>query len=112
MSYDDGRVALTDDELLIRSYYFPFGAKHIRYADISQVRRVPLTFMGGRYRLWGSGDLHHWYNFDPGRPGKSDALLIELAGKGIIPVITPDQPDEVAAGLSAHGVAVTSGKRG
>jgi hypothetical protein len=108
MSYDDGRVALTDDALVIRTYYFPFGAKHIRYADISQVQCKPLTFMGGRYRIWGSGDLRHWFNYDPGRPGKPTALIIELAGKGPRPVITPDQPDEVVAELAAHGVDVTT----
>ncbi len=108
MSYDDGRVALTDDELLIRTYYFPFGARHIRYADISQVKRVTMTGMGGRYRIWGSGDLRHWYNYDPGRPGKHTALYIELAGKGTVPVITPGQPEAVAAELAAHGVDVTT----
>lgn len=107
MSYDDGRVALADDGLVIRTYYFPFGAKHIRYADIRQVRCKPLTFMGGRYRIWGSGDLHHWFSYDPGRPGKSTALVIELTGQGCRPVITPDQPDAVAAELTAHGVDVT-----
>jgi hypothetical protein len=107
MSYDDGRVALTDDALVIRAYYFPFGAKHIRYAEISQVRRRPLTFMRGRYRIWGSGDLRHWYNFDPGRPRKASALVIELSGKSTVPVITPDRPDEVAYELATHGVDVT-----
>jgi hypothetical protein len=109
MSYDDGRVALTDDALVIRSYYFPFCAKRIRYADITQVRRRPLTGWSGRYRIWGSTDLHHWYNFDPGRPGKSTALVIQLSGRGAVPVITPDQPDQVAAELAAHGVDVTGG---
>jgi len=105
MSYDDGRVALTDDALVIRNYYFPFGAKHIRYADISQVRRKPLTLLN-QYRIWGSTDLVHWYNFDPRRPSKSTELLIELSGKGIVPVITPDRPDEVAYELATHGVDI------
>jgi hypothetical protein len=109
MSYDDGRIALTDDALVIRNYYFPFGAKHIRYADISQVRRSPMTAMAGRYRIWGSGDLRHWYNLDPGRPGKSTKLVIELSGKSTVPVITPDRPDEVAYELATHGVEVTGG---
>jgi hypothetical protein len=29
VSYDDGRVACTDDALVIRLYYFPFGDKRI-----------------------------------------------------------------------------------
>jgi len=108
MSYDDGRVALTDDALVIRTYYFPFGDKRIRYADIRRVTSKPLTFMGGRYRIWGSGDLRHWFNYDPNRPGKPTAMIIELSGRKSSPVITPDQPDEVAAELSAHGVQVTT----
>lgn len=108
MSYDDGRVALTDDAVLIRSYYFPFGAKQIRYADISQVQRRPLTFMGGRYRIWGSGDLIHWYNYDPARPSKSTAFEIQLSGKHACPVITPDRPDEVTIELAAHGVSIAT----
>jgi len=106
MSYDDGRVALTDEVLVIRAYYFPFGDKRIRYADISQVRRQPLAFLN-RYRIWGSTDLRHWYNFDPRRPGKSAELVIELSGKSTVPVITPDRPDEVAYELATHGVDVT-----
>jgi hypothetical protein len=108
MSYDDGRVALTDDALVIRAYYFPFGAKHIRYADISRVRRRPLTLLN-QYRIWGSTDLRHWYNLDPRRPGKRTELVIELSGKSTVPVITPDQPDEVAYELATHGVEVTGG---
>jgi hypothetical protein len=107
MSYDDGRVALTDEALVIRAYYFPFGAKHIPYAAISQVRRKPMILLGGRYRIWGSTDLVHWYNFDPARPGKSVELAIQLSGKSVCPMITPDRPDEVAAELAAHGVEVT-----
>ena len=78
MSYDDGRVACTDDALVIRLYYFPFGDKRIPYANIGQVRRAALTGMSGRYRIWGSGDFIHWANFDPDRPKKSVALIISI----------------------------------
>jgi hypothetical protein len=43
--YDDGRVACTEDEIVIRHYYLA-GAKRIRYADIREVRSVPLGSMG------------------------------------------------------------------
>jgi hypothetical protein len=105
--YDDGRVACTDREIIVRHYY-PFGAKHIRYSAIREVRRVQLGPMG-KWRIHGSGDLIHWFNFDPGRPRKSTALVIHLDGP-IRPVITPDDPDRVAAELAAHGVNVTSGR--
>jgi hypothetical protein len=106
VSYDDGRVACTDDALVIRRYYFPFGDKRIPYADIRQVRRAALTTMSGRYRLWGSGDFIHWLNYDPDRPKKSVALIIGVSGHRMQPVITPDDPTAVAAELASHGITV------
>ena len=108
MSYDDGGVACAADALVIRRYYFPFGDKRIRYAKIEQVRRVPLTFMRGRWRIWGSGDFVHWFNLDTGRPGKSEAFVIRVSGSVFKPVITPSDPDGVAAELTAHGVNLTT----
>jgi len=109
VSYDDGNIALAADALVIRRYYFPFGDKRIPYAKIEQARRVPLTFMRGRYRIWGSGDFVHWFNLDPDRPGKSEAFIIQVSGRPFKPVITPRYPDAVAAELTSHGVNLTAG---
>ena len=106
--YDDGRVACTGDEIVIGGYYMFHGAKRIRYSDIREVRSVPLGTMG-KWRIHGSGDMVHWFNFDPHRPRKDTALVIYLDGK-IKPVITPDDPARVAAELEAHGVTVTPGR--
>jgi len=105
--YSDGRVTCTDQEIVIRHYYL-LGPKHIRYTDIRQVKVAPLGAMG-RWRIHGSGDLVHWFNFDPRRPRKSMALVLYLNGT-IRPVITPDDPQAVATELAAHGVNVTSGR--
>jgi hypothetical protein len=108
MSYDDGRIACTDDALIIRRYYFPSGDKHLPYAEIIEVRRRTITALTGKWRLWGSGDFVHWWNYDPGRPGKNVALEIQQSTRSSQPVITPDNPDQVIAELQAHGVAVTT----
>lgn len=104
--YDDGRVKLSDDEIIIRHYYL-MGRKHIAYRAIRQVVLAPLGYLG-RWRIHGSGDLVHWFNFDPGRPRKSTALVLYLDGR-IRPVLTPDDPDRVVAELAARGVGVTCG---
>jgi len=106
-AYDDGRVACTGDELIIRHYYLS-GAKHIGYPEIHEARQVPLGAIG-RWRIQGSGDLVHWFNFDPGRPHTSHALVIYTDAR-IRPVITPDDPAAVAAELARHGVNVTTGQ--
>jgi hypothetical protein len=106
--YDDGRVACTDREIIIRRYY---GRRHrrINYQAIREVRQVPLSAMSKIMRIHGSKDQVHWFNFDPDRPHKNLALVIYLDDDAI-PVITPDHPDQVIAELAAHGVTVTIGQ--
>lgn len=60
--------------------------------------------MGWRVKVYGGADLIHWFNFDPDRRSKRDALIIQLAGR-VRPVITPANADDVTAELSAHGIA-------
>jgi hypothetical protein len=100
--YDDGRVACDDEGLLIRGYY-PWGAKRIPYASIRAVDNLPLTGMNKvrRWRIWGSGDFIHWWNFDPTRTGKTLALVIDV-GRQIRPTITPDDPQAVERILGEH----------
>lgn len=107
MSYDDGRVACTDDAVLIRGYYFPFGEKRVPYASIQRVTSRPMRALLDKWRIWGSSDLRHWYNYDPERPSKNTVLVLTL-GRGVRPAITPERPDEVVAELEAHGVSVTT----
>jgi hypothetical protein len=104
-AYDDGKIACTDTALVIRYYYFPPFPKRIPYSAIREVRVVPLRIWG-KWRIQGSGDFVHWFNFDPGRPRKRTALVILLKGT-IRPTITPDDPDRVVAELTAHGVTIT-----
>jgi hypothetical protein len=91
--YDDGRVICTEEELLIRWYYL-WGSKHVPYDRIRCVTARPLSRWRGKWRLWGSGDLRHWYNLDRTRPGKETALELDLRGQAR-PTITPDDPDAV-----------------
>jgi hypothetical protein len=83
------------------------GPKRIRYEQIRNVTEAPLGMMG-RWRIHGSGDFVHWFNFDPGRPHKTIALVIYLDAT-IRPVITSDDPQQVVEELATHGVNVTRG---
>ena len=106
MAYDDGRIVCTDDGLVIRKYYFPAGDKRVPYGAIDRVRVLPMGGLTGGYRLWGSGDFVHWFNWDPGRPGKAVKLILDIRGHRAKPVITPDTPADVTAELAAHGVNI------
>lgn len=99
--YQDRWIVCTEDALAVRGYYFPWGTKHIRYTDIRGVRRVELRALRGRGRIWGTGNFRYWASLDPGRPGKSTALIIDV-GRRVKPFLTPDDPAAVARILAEH----------
>ena len=98
MLYDDGGIACDDTALVIRRYY-PWGAKMIPYTAVRSVRRLPLGIR--KWRIWGSGDFVHWWNFDRARPNKEMALELDV-GKRVRPAITPDSWEAVEAILLAR----------
>ncbi len=100
MLYDDGRIACDERGVTIRWYYL-WGAKHVPYTAIRNATTRRLTKIRGKWRIWGSGDLVHWYNLDVSRTRKSTAIELDLGGR-VRPVITPDDPDTVTKILAEH----------
>jgi hypothetical protein len=45
--------------------------------------------------------LQHQASFDPGRPWKSKALILDV-GRKVRPFITPDDPDAVRVVIESH----------
>lgn len=109
MEYDDGLIACGDDRLLIRRYGLLLRSKPIPYTQIRAVTKVGVGMIFQRWRIWGSTDLRHWFNFDWGRRHKDVGLVLDL-GERVKPVITPDDPERVVAILRHHGVAGDSAR--
>jgi hypothetical protein len=99
--YKDHWIECRDAELFVRAYYFPWGTKRIRYSAIKSLDRFAMTALGGKWRIWGSGDLRHWANLDPGRPRKSVGFFLDV-GRRVIPFLTPDDPEAFERVLRAH----------
>ncbi|WP_236795952.1 PH domain-containing protein [Amycolatopsis sp. GM8] len=76
--YRDRWIECTADEIRIRGYYFPWGTKRIPYRSIRSVRRVEMDALTGRGRIWGTASPRYWAGFDPGRPRKKTALILDL----------------------------------
>jgi len=113
-SYRDRWIECGPDEIRIRAYYFPWGTKRIRYSSIRSARLVDLGLLTGRGRIWGTGNPRYWASLDPKRPMKKVGLILDL-GHFVRPVITPDDPDAVAAAIreaSEPGTVVEDDRRG
>ncbi|SEG82171.1 hypothetical protein SAMN05216223_11399 [Actinacidiphila yanglinensis] len=110
-SYRDRWIRCTPDGIRIRGYYFPWGGKTVRYADIRAVQRVRMGLMSGQGRIWGTANPTVWASLDPGRTRKTEGLLLDV-GKRVRPFITPDDPAAVAAVIRDHsGPEATDGDR-
>jgi hypothetical protein len=100
--YRDRWIECTAERLIVRGYYFPLGLpKAIHYSKILGVERFPISTWTGRWRIWGTASPRYWAHLDPGRPRKTIGLVLHMKGF-VRPWITPDDPDLVAAIISAH----------
>jgi hypothetical protein len=73
--YKDGLVEMTDQEVVFRRYYFPFGGdKHLALSQIERVEVREPSFTFGSWRIWGGGP-RTWFPFDGNRPSR-DAIFV------------------------------------
>jgi hypothetical protein len=104
-AYRDPLLSIEDGTLTIRRYGFPLTDRRIRLGEVRAATDRPIGRWSGQWRLWGSGDLTHWWNLDVGRRRKSRAFELDT-GSRVRPMVTPDDPDAFADALRAAGVAV------
>ena len=107
IQYKDSCITCDDSQITIDTYYFPFGVKRIPYQGIHAALEYDMgtSIWKGRWRIWGSGDLRHWFHLDPERPQKRRAFILDV-GSWVRPVLTPADPERFVAALKQHGVAV------
>lgn len=90
--YRDHWINCDDDGIHVRGYFIPWGTKHIRYGSIRGIRRVNMSSLRGKGRIWGSANPRYWASLDPKRPTKSVAFILDL-GRAVSPFLTPDDPE-------------------
>ena len=98
--YDDGRIVCDDKSLTIR-WYYPWGPRRIPYRSVRSATPFTLSAVRGKWRIWGSGDLVHWYNLDTKRPGKQSGIEIDT-GRRVRSCITPDDAEAVIRIIREH----------
>jgi hypothetical protein len=109
--YKDRWIECASDDIRIRGYYFPWGTKRIPYRSIRAVRRVGLSAMRGKGRIWGTANPRYWASLDPGRPRKNQALVLDV-GRFVRPFITPDDPEAVESAIRQHAHLEHAGRGG
>lgn len=99
--YADAGLALDEDGITIKRYYFPFAnAKRIAYSDIQGIKTQQMGWASGKGRLWGATDPRYWFPLDVRRGRKSTLLVIDV-GRRVRACITPDDTAAVVKILKA-----------
>lgn len=91
--YRDRWITCTENGIVIRWYYL-WGRKEIPYTAIRSAKRVQLSALRGKGRIWGTANPRYWASLDPGRPAKQIGLVLDVDSP-VSPFITPDDPAAV-----------------
>ena len=76
-AYSDSLIEVLETGIRFRHYYFPFGAKFVRFSDILSFEKRPSTIWNGKWRLWG-GNVRIWFPKDWRRPRRACIFLLRL----------------------------------
>ena len=77
--YSDSLVDVSEEEIVFHRYYFPSGKdRRLPWNQIERVQLHRLTTWGGKWRIWGTGDLRTWSPEDRGRPKRDLAFIVHL----------------------------------
>jgi hypothetical protein len=89
--YEDRWISCGDDGIRVRWYYL-WGTKRIPYRSVRGIKRVRLTPVRGKARIWGTANPRYWASLDPKRATKQTALVLDL-GRFVRPFLSPEDPD-------------------
>ncbi len=78
--YSDKLVEISDESILVRGYYYPFGDKRLDLKDIESIIVQKPTLMNGKYRYYGSGDFRTWFPPD-NRTSRDKIFIIKIKNK-------------------------------
>jgi hypothetical protein len=83
--YSDSLVEITDESITFRKFdwKFRYRPRRVALSEITRIEVRPLSFRGGRWKLFGSGfDLHNWFPLDWHRPSRDKVFVAFLRGQG------------------------------
>lgn len=101
--YSDRLIEITDQEIVFRRYYFPFGDRHVPWSQIESVEMRPPSIWFGSWRIWGGGPVT-WFPLDWARPSRDAIFVAFLQGRVVRIGFTVQRSKEVAEVLRQRGL--------
>ena len=101
--YRDKLVEIDNEAILFRWYYFPVGAKKVKFSEVEYVLEKEPTVWNGRWKLHGGG-FTMWFPADFDRPSRDKIFLMKLKKKWIRIGFTVENSQAVAEFFQAKGL--------
>lgn len=105
MLYSDGLIDITDDAVVLKRYYFPFGSRRVPFSDIQRIDKEEPTLLNGKWRLWGTGTFTTWFPLDWRRPFRDRMFFITLSNTKLRIGFTVENSERVSEIFRQRGVA-------
>lgn len=74
--YRDSLIEITNNSIILKHYYFPFGSKKILFKEIGNIEVKEPTLINGKWRIWGTGNFFYWFPLDFSRPMRKKIFFI------------------------------------
>ena len=102
--YSDKLVEITEDSILFRNHYFPFGSKRVDFSEVSTVVTNKPTLANGKWRIQGTLDFRTCFPRDWKRPTCDRIFLISFPHRRIRIGFTVEDSDTVTNILTEKGL--------
>jgi hypothetical protein len=90
--YQDKYLGITNEQVILYTYYFPCGSKTINISDIVKIEELGLHLCN--MKTWGMNCSGNWFPLDCNRIRKSKAIVFHV-NSCVKPSITPDNYSQV-----------------
>ena len=78
--YRDSLIEISDQEIVFRRYYFPFGGdKRVPLNQIESLQALKPSICFGSWRIWGGGP-RTWFPLDGARPSRDTIFVANVRG--------------------------------
>lgn len=104
-NYADSLVEITDEDILLKKYYFPtFASKLIKLAKIEKIQIIKKTLFDDEFKVMGTSDFQTWYPLDSLRHKRKFLYLIFEKNKRRKIAFTVEDDDKFKSLLADRGV--------
>ena len=106
--YEDSLLRITPDALCFKHFYFPCGARSVKWHDIEIVETKPAKLVSGKWRFWGSSDLmmRLWFPLDTKRHTRDKIFFLTLRGSHKRIGFTTENASKVEDVLRRNNIAL------